>query len=246
MDKSIKWWAVLFWLALWQVASMAVGKDFLLPPPLRVLQTLWSLLGEPSFHLSILLSIGRIALGFFLALSAALICAPLSVRSRRFRELLAPPVFAMKTVPVASIIILILIWVSSKHLSVIISFMMVFPILYTSLHSGIANCDSQLLELAEVFSVSGTKKIGYLYFSEVLPHFVGGASVAVGLCWKAGVAAEVIGIPKNSIGEHLYHSKIYFDTESLFAWTVVVIVLSILFEKVLMGALRAMAGRRKS
>ena len=148
------------------------------------------------------------------------------------RELLAPAMAAVKATPVASFIILVLIWVPSRNLSVVISFLMVLPVIYTNVLNGIQDTDGQLLEMAGVFRVSRWKRIRYIYLSSVLPFFRAGCSLGLGLCWKAGVAAEVIGIPQGSIGEKLYEAKVYLETPHLFAWTVVIIILSILFEKV--------------
>lgn len=221
---------------------MAVGQSFLLPPPFDVLKTLFALCAEGEFYLSVLTSVGRIALGFFTGFLAAALLAPLSVRFRRVEELLAPLVFTVKTVPVASFIILVLIWISSRNLSVVIAFMMVFPILYTNIGTGIRNTDRELLEMAEVFRLSKRKLIRYIYLPQIMPLLDAGASLSIGLAWKAGIAAEIIGLPKNSIGEHLYHAKIYFETEQLFAWTIVIICLSVFFEKLFLSALRAVSG----
>ena len=137
----------------------------------------------------------------------------------------------------ASFIILVLIWVPSRNLSVVISFLMVFPVMYTNLLKGIESTDRNLLEMAQVFRISLPRRIRYIYVSQVLPFFRAGCSVALGLCWKAGIAAEVIGIPEQSIGEMLYNAKIYLNTPDLFAWTVVIVMISLLFEKLFLAGI---------
>ena len=103
--------------------------------------------------------------------------------------------------------------------------------IYTNIKDGISSCDKQLLEMAQIFRISPMRKIRYIYISQIMPFFRVACSISLGLCWKSGVAAEVIGIPKNSIGENLYNAKIYLDTPDLFAWTVVIILISLIFEK---------------
>lgn len=218
-----------------------MGHEFLLPEPRKVIAALGILLTDAEFYLSVLTSVGRISFGFLFGFVVACISAPVSVRFRAVRELLAPLIFTVKTIPVASFIILILIWASSKELPVIISFLMVFPILYTNVYTGIVNTDPKLLEFSRVFELGRAKEIRFIYLPEIMPLLTSGASVAAGLAWKAGIAAEIIGLPKSSIGEHLYHAKIYLDTENLFAWTLVIICLSILFEKLFMAALHKIA-----
>ena len=131
-----------------------------------------------------------------------------------------------------------LIWVRSAQLSIVISFLMVFPIFYENVRKGIEMCDQQLLEMADVFELSSFTLIRYIYTSSILPYFQSACSLALGLAWKSGIAAEVIGLPKFSIGEHLQQAKVYFDTADLFAWTLVIILLSTLLEKLVMYLIR--------
>jgi NitT/TauT family transport system permease protein len=155
-----------------------------------------------------------------------------SYRYRWFEELLAPPVQTIKATPVASFVILTLVWIAPQNLSVFISFLMVFPIMYTNVLMGIRSTDKKLLEMATVFRVPAYRRIRYIYLSQVLPFFRSACSVALGLSWKAGIAAEVIGLPQGSIGEMLYQAKLYLDTPDMFAWTLVIIVISVWFEKI--------------
>ena len=137
----------------------------------------------------------------------------------------------MKAVPVASFVILILIWVSSKNLSVVISFLMVFPILYTNTRNGLRELDTALLEMTDVFQVPRPVRLRWVILPQLYPYIRTGCSLSLGLCWKAGTAAEVIGIPNRSIGEHLYQAKIYLDTPGLFAWTAAIVYASFCLEK---------------
>lgn len=211
-------------------------QEILLVSPVVVFRRLTELVRETEFWQSIGFSLVRILGGFLIAMAAGILAAGLSARFRRIRELLAPAVLTIKAVPVASFVILVLIWVPSRNLSIVISFLMVFPILYTNVLDGILSTDSKLLEMVQVFDVPKAVQIRYVYVSQVLPFFRSGCSVALGLCWKAGVAAEVIGIPDGSIGENLYNAKVYLNTPDLFAWTVVIVLISLVFEKLFLAA----------
>ncbi len=145
-----------------------------------------------------------------------------------------PVMLTVKSVPVASFIILALIWFSSANLSVLISFLMVLPIIYTSVLDGIRSVDRQLLEMAQVFRIPGLRVVRYIYVPQVMPFFYPACSVALGMSWKAGAAAEVIGIPRGSIGERLQQAKVYLDTPDLFAWTLVIVAASLFFEKIVL------------
>ena len=142
-----------------------------------------------------------------------------------------------------SFIILCLIWVSSENLSVLISFMMCLPIIYRNILIGIRGIPKELEEMAKVFRVKKIKKIRYIYLSELSPYIKSACNIAIGLCWKSGMAAEVIAMPRNSIGENLYQSKVYLNTADLFAWTITVVILSILFKTVVIKLLDKLLNR---
>jgi len=224
---------------------MYIGQEMLLASPVSVVQRLSRLVLETVFWQSVLFSLWRITAGFLLAVFSGAVLASLAARFRRAEEFLAPAILFIKSTPVASFIILVLIWVSSRNLSVLISYLMVLPIIYTNMLEGIKRTDSKLLEMAGVFNVPAHRRVLYIYVSQVLPFFQSACLAGLGLCWKAGVAAEVIGIPKGSIGEKLYMAKIFFATADLFAWTLTVILISLLFEKLFMLLVRALINRIK-
>lgn len=222
-----------FWLAAWQLASMAVDSRIVLVGPAEVACRLAELVLEADFWVSMGLSLGRVATGFGLAVVAGVALAAWASRSRVVEGLLAPLVGAVKATPVASFVVLLLMWVSSRRLSVAVSFLMAFPILYTNVLAGVRQTDPALLEMADVFGVSGWARVRTVYAAQVVPYLRAGLSLAMGLSWKSGIAAEVIGLPAPSIGIHLYDAKVYLDTPDLFAWTVVIVALSVGLEALL-------------
>ena len=242
---AIRPWAVLFWLAVWQLAAMAVDREILLVSPLRVLMRLCELAVQPDFWRAIAHSMGRIGGGFFLGAGAGAALAVLAARFARFRALMSPLMLTVKSVPVASFVILALIWVSSKHLAVLIVFLMVLPVIYLNVLDGIDRLDPKLQEMARVFRVPWPRRALRVALPQVLPHFLTGCRLALGLCWKAGTAAEVIGMPKGSIGEKLQQAKVYLDTPDLFAWTLVILLVSRAFEQAMLWLFER-AGRRLS
>ena len=157
--------------------------------------------------------------------------AVLSARSETVRRLLAPMFSFIKSVPVASFIILLLLWVSGGSLSVCISFLMVLPVVYNNMLAGLVRVDRHLLEMAQVFRLSLGKKIRYIYIPQLMPYFTAACTTALGLCWKSGIAAEVIGIAEGTIGNRLYETKLYMETAQLFAWTIVIVLISFVIEK---------------
>ena len=229
---------MVVWLAVWQLTSMALDNTIFLVSPVRAVLRLGELAVTGVFWSSIAFSFLRIVGGFLLALLAGTVLGALSSRFLRVRELLAPVVLAIKSIPVASFIILALFWFSSRNLAVLISFLMVFPVIYTNVLAGIQAVDRPLLEMARVFRLPSVRTARYVYLPQVYPFFRSACGVALGLCWKAGVAAEVIGMPQGSIGERLQQAKIYLNTPDLFAWTLVIVLISLGFEKLFLFLLK--------
>ena len=231
--------ALLFWLTVWQLAAMGVGQELFLASPLTTFRTLLSLLGDGAFWCAIGYSSLRIIGGFLLGLGGGILLAVMAAWSSWIRVLITPFASVMKAIPVASFVILAIIWAGSANLAVVISLLMVLPIVYINTLEGILHTDRELLEMARVFRIPPLRRALYVYLPQTAPFVVSACSVSLGLCWKSGVAAEVIGITSGSLGELLYESKIYLDTGELFACTVVIVGLSVVFEKLfLLGLTR--------
>ena len=229
--------AVVFWLAVWQLAAAAIGQEVFLVSPLQAAGTLVQLLPQPDFWQRVGFSAGHILLGFLLGAVCSVVCSVAAERWVWVDALLSPVMQLVKATPVASFIILALVWVSGKSLSILISFLMVLPVLYGAVRTGIESADPQLLEMARVFRLPLARRVKAIWLPAVLPAFRQGCSVALGICWKSGVAAEVIGLPDGSIGDALYRAKITLSTGELFAWTFVIILLSAAFEKLFLALL---------
>ena len=228
---------VLGWLVLWQAASWWVDEPVVLAGPLEALAALGTMGRTAAFWQTVLFTGLRIAGGFLLAFAAGTGLGAASVRCPLLADLLAPAVTAMKSVPVVCFVILALVWVGSDQLTFVIVFVIAFPILYVQTREGLGRVDGALLEMAKVFRMNGWRRARYLYLPALMPSLTSGCQLALGLSWKSGVAAEVIGTPLHSIGQELYFAKIYLEIDQLFAWTFVIILLSLAFERLFLTLL---------
>jgi len=233
-DKIKKIWPIVFWVVVWQLLAMCLNSTILLASPLETIKCLWQMLLVGEFWQSIGFTFVRICSGFILAVVIGTVLGALSYVFKPVRGLLAPFVSVIKATPVASFIILVLIWVPSRNLSVVISFLMAFPVIYTNILSGLSEMDGNMLEMTRVFGIPFGKRLRYVYIPQTIPYFKAACSLALGLCWKSGIAAEIIGLPTGSIGERLYQAKIYLSTPEMFAWTITIIVVSVTCEKLVM------------
>lgn len=238
--------AVLLAIFLWQAASLWLDSDVLIASPLQVLVRVFELLQSEAFFTTVTRSTLHIIGGFFLAFGCAVVLASAAGKQPVLEIFFRPFLLTVKTVPVASFIVISLIWLSGNTLSIFISFLMSLPILYNNLLQGYKNADPKLLQCAELFHFSPFKRLLLVRLPAIKPFLLSACSTGMGLAWKAGVAAEVIGIPKDSIGEMLYYAKLYFDSKDLFAWTLIIVVLSVCIEKLFLLLLKAIfAGLEK-
>ena len=222
---------VFIWLCIWQLISYLTGLELIIASPVKVLLSFFSLLKTSLFYKCMINSFIKIILGFMIAFVTGIIIAAAANQFQFIREFLSPLIYLMKALPVASFIILLLIWAGSKNLSVVISSIVVFPMIYIGTMEGFNNLDTKILEMSEVFRMSWIKKIRYIYAPEIFPYIISNCKIALGMCWKAGISAEVIGLPSKSIGEQMYLSKLYLMTDELLAWSIAIIIVSVIFEK---------------
>lgn len=230
--------AILFWGLVWQLLAAALGNPLLLPTPVQVIRCIGKLAMTGPFWQITLASIGRILLGVILGISLGVLLAVLTSGSALLHKLVAPAITAMQATPVASFAILVLIWVDRDYVPVLICAMMVLPVIWGAVSGGIRAADPMLLEMAKVYRLPKLRILGRIYLPSVLPFFRTACASALGLGWKAGIAAEVLTVPKASIGRMISESKLYLLTEELFAWTLTVIALSLLLQKLMMRLLK--------
>lgn len=225
---------ILGWLFLWQLVSLLAGNRILLVGPAETLVTLVRLMVQAEFWGACLGTLFRILLGFLAGMLLGILLAVGSARCLWLEELLAPVMALIKAVPVASFVVIFLIWWGSAQLATVISFCIVLPNLYINTLEGIKSTDKKLLEMAKVFKIPVWNRFFYIYRPALRPFLDSAIKLAAGMSWKSGVAAEVIGLPEYAIGEQLYMSKIYLDTAGVLAWTLVTILLSTGFEQMIM------------
>ncbi len=222
--------SVILWLLLWQLLASKLNKSVLLPYPKEVLSGLSEILRSETFFPIVTGSLLHIAEGFGLALAAGIVLAVICHFSDFASALMQPFLKLVKTVPVVSFIILLLLWVDVTNINIVISFLIVLPVVYQNVLKGIRETPAEMIETAEVFRFPALTVLRYLFVPNAVPYASAAVSVGLGMCWKAGIAAEIIALSRDSVGRQLYDAKLYLDTPGLFAWTIVLIVVSILME----------------
>ena len=172
--------AAVFWLAVWQAAAMAIGQEVFLVSPIQAAGTLMELLPQADFWQRVGFSAGHILLGFALGVVVSVLLAAAAERWAWVDTLLAPVIQLVKATPVASFIILALVWVSGRSLSILISFLMVLPVLYSAVRTGIESADAQLLEMAQVFRLPLARRVKAIWLPAILLNLPAGVQRGAG------------------------------------------------------------------
>lgn len=238
---GVRLFSVLFWVIVWHAGSVALGQSIILVSPVTAVKTLFQMMGTSDFYYAVFGSLGRILLGFLIGVLLGTVLAALSYALPPVGALLSPLMHAIKATPVASFVILALIFISSRYLSILMGFQMVLPILYTNVLTGLRGTDKKLIEMAKVFRMKPLARGKAVYLPTAYPNFLSSCALSLGMGWKAGIAAEVIGLPDQSIGEALYQAKIFFSTPELYAWTLAIILLSVALEQAVLYAARTLS-----
>lgn len=238
--------ALGFWLVVWQIAAMVVGQELLIPAPPVVFARLLALGGTAFFWQSAGGTLLRIFAGFLLGVLGGTLIGILTAASPLADTLLSPAVRVVRATPVASFIILMLLWFQTGTLPSVISALMVLPVIWGNVVRGIRETDPLLLEMGRMYGFGPWKQTRLIYLPSTLPYFTSGCKTALGLAWKSGVAAEVLCLPKTAVGTQVYYSKIYLETPSLFAWTLVVLILSFFVEGVLVFGMNQLERKWRS
>ena len=222
---------ILFWLLVWEAANILIESNIAIVSPRAAFVRLFVLGQTFEFWSSIATSLGRIMQGFLLAFCVGIIIATISAKSKIFYQLILPAVNVMNAIPIASFTIIALLAMNSAKLPIFIAFVTVFPIIFFNTYKGIENTDTLLLEMADIFDVPLWKKIYFIYFKSVTPYVFSAASIGIGFAWKSGIAAELIGVVRGTIGANLHNARIFLLTADVFAWTIAIVLLSYLMER---------------
>ncbi|HPB79360.1 MAG TPA: ABC transporter permease subunit [Sedimentibacter sp.] len=224
---------ILFWIFVWEILSLIIAQEIYLPSPHAAFSSLMNLLISKDTYITIYYSTYRTLTGFFLSCVFGIFLGIISGIHKTVYNLLNPLIVIIRTIPVMSIIIIAIMWFKDTNVPIFVAFLMCFPIIWTNTVSGILSTDVKLLQMCEVYKIKKSRIISSVYFYSSLTYIKAGMISALGIGWKVTSAAEVLSLPKYSIGRFLYDSKVYLEIPDLFAWTIIIVSLSFLFESLL-------------
>jgi NitT/TauT family transport system permease protein len=222
-----------FWLGVWYLIAALINKELFLPYPHSVAIRIFGLSKTSGFWITVAASLGRILRGYVYGIGIGCSLALLTHYIRGLRDLISPLLRTVRAVPVASFTLLLFLWLNNDMIPVFVALLMVAPIIWENLSAGLGSLDKNLIEMAKVYNLPRRRTLFSIVLPQLHPYFYSGALTSLGLAWKSGIAAEVISYPSIAIGKSLGEAKTYLDTVDVFAWTVIVVILSLFFEAVL-------------
>ncbi len=220
----------LFWLSVWWIFSLIVGDPYFLPSPVDTLRELVNLLAKPSFYTVVLFSLFRVVAGLTLGITVGMSLAFVAHYIPVIKKLVSPAISIVKAMPVATFILILWITLRGSKLTIFIGFIMVMPIIYQNVVSGLASMDKKLIEVAKIFNFSLKKRLKFLILPSLKSYLYPAIITSVGLAFKSQIAAEIIAYTKNSIGQYIYDANYGTNTAEVFAWAAVIVVFSIALE----------------
>ncbi len=227
-----------FWIAIWYLLYFVIDNSLLFPSFHEVIVRLLEIMKTGVFYRTILQSIVRIFVGLVVAIVIGVLLAIPTAKFKMAHSFISPLMTVLKATPVASFIILLLLWIGRDIAPAIISVCVVLPVVWTGVETGILMTDKKLIELARVYNMGVVQKLKYIYIPSVMPYFISSIKSSIGIAWKAGIAAEVLSLPLISIGKQIFESKLNLQTVDLFVWTLVAIVISVIIEKLMVVVFR--------
>lgn len=237
-NKRIVFLSVIIIIGIWAVISRIINKEVIIPSPINVLVSLIDLIKSKYFIKIVLETLTRSFISFLISVLSAILFGVLSGLMKSFYNIMLPIVALLKSVPTMAIVILALIWLDSEKAPILIGVILVFPVLYDSVVNGMHSVDNKLIQMAELYSVRKRYIIKDIYMPTVFAFLSSTMGAALGLTLKAIIAGEVLGQPKYSIGGSMQLEKMYLNTSGVFAWIIIVVALTSIFEqtiKVLMS-----------
>ena len=220
---------------MWHITASLANRRLLfkIPLPYNTVKAFFTYAETALFRRAVGNSLAHIICGFLFAVVLGLICGILSGNSVVFKTVTSPVSRLIRSVPVAAFIILAWLWIPSSVIPAVISFLMVFPIVWIQVETALSGIDYKLIEMASILGMSRKDIIKNIKIPSVLPSFRNACITGLGFAWKSGVAAEVICNPTGSIGALLSNAKSNLEYEQVFAIVLTIIILSLILENVI-------------
>lgn len=234
-------------LFLWQIIAQKINNDIYLPTIGQVMSSLIDIVISQVFYMDIIYSLGRCVYSFLFAMILSIVLGILAYINNSFKNFLKPINTLASSIPTMILIVLALIWFDKSNAPFVVGVAIVFPILYDSVLGAMTSIDKGIMEMARLYKIGIKNKISKIYFPAIKFRLASILLSSFSLALKIVIAGEVYGQPLYGIGARIHIEKVNFNTSGIFAWIIIIVVLSMiidLFQKLLLR--RIFVWKRKS
>lgn len=218
-------------IIIWSAAALIVDDEIILPSFVDVFKKLISMFKTGALLPAILKTASRIMIGVLISIVFGNFLAYISYKFK-LKEYLEPLFSILRTIPVISIVLIVLFFAEKNLLSIIVVILVTLPIVYENVHTALTNIDSKKLELVKIYDLKSGTVFRYIELPAIIKSTLMSLRIALGLSFKAGATSEVVSGATGGLGELMYVSKLSFDMPELIAITFVIIILSFIFEMI--------------
>ncbi len=220
-------------LALWQIAALYFNSSLIVPQPRDTIVAVFKLITNGDFIRVAGTTLLRGLLGFFISALLGVGIGILAGINKNFNTFITPLLVTIRSVPVISLLLLALIWFSPGFVPVFIAMLTMFPFICTNVTDGIKSVDPNLIQMATFYRVKKKQILYEVYIPSIMPFIISGASSAMGIGWRAIIIGEVLSQPRYGIGTNMKTAQTFLNVEAVIAWTLIAIVISFIFEKLI-------------
>ena len=234
--------SVLFCVALlgfWEVMTRVTASP-LVPGVGEVVDEIRRIVFSGLAIKQIGITFGRILLGFGVAFVVSLVVGIAAARNSFVRQFVNPAIILGLTVPGLVWALLCVIWFGVSLTTPVVAIALgVAPVMVLHVIQGMHAVDTEIIEMAYVFKLSGRDKIVHIWIPSLIPHLIGGSRIGLSLAWKVIVLVELFGL-SNGVGYQLNSEFSSQNVAGVLAWTIVFWAVMIAMEY---GVLQTLEGR---
>jgi ABC-type nitrate/sulfonate/bicarbonate transport system, permease component len=222
-------------LILWHVAA-TLQENIMFPTPLASGEALVSLLAEDEGRGHILITLGRVALGFAFGCIGGVLIGSIFGSIPVIAAALEPVIHFLRSVTPIAWIVPATIWlgVGEGPLRFIVIYATVFPVILNTI-SGMASTSKNKIRMARTFGAGRFRIYWSVMLPSAVPQIATGMRLALGYSFMSVVAAEMVA-GSSGIGFFIYRARVFFDTPTMFAGIVILGLAGILFDRLFVVA----------
>ena len=224
--------SIVLLITIYGIAAFLLDRSFILPKLDEIVHSFFVIITSKDFISIVLVTLSRFLMGVLISFILALILATWAFYSPGFKAFMEPLYTLLKSIPNVTYIIVALLWLGRNGSVILVAFLAIFPILYNSILSSYENIDPELIEVTDLYPDGKLFKLWHVYLPLIKPGIILSLQNALTLALRVSVMAEILGQVSMGIGRAMNFAKINYLMADIFAWTIIIIIISALIDAI--------------